>query len=127
MPGIKAKAIHVGFVLAIAAITLSPVPDATSSESLSAADNSAQGGPLTPGQIDNLVLLGKVWGVAKYHHPDIAGGRIEWDAELGRILPVVLGARGNVAGTAAISRWLAALNTSKCQSCAAMPDSAHLR
>jgi len=127
MLGSTTKAIHLGLALGIAAITLSPALDVGSSESLVAADSSAQGVTLTAGQIDNLVLLGKVWGFAKYHHPDIAGGRIDWDAELRRILPAVLGARGNVGATAAISRWLAALDSSKCVSCAAMPEAPHLQ
>jgi C-terminal processing protease CtpA/Prc len=110
----------------IVAMALSPALDTGSSESLSAANRSSQIVALTADQVDNLVLLGKVWGFAKYHHPDIAGGRVDWDAELRRILPSLLRARGPVA-TTAIARWLASLDSSKCKSCAVMPEDPHLR
>lgn len=34
-----------------------------------------------------LELLGKVWGLVKYHHPEVAKGNYNWDAELFRMLP----------------------------------------
>lgn len=40
----------------------------------------------TQPQIENLYLLGKVWGFVKYHHPEIAKGNRNWDFELFRIL-----------------------------------------
>ena len=39
--------------------------------------------------IENLALLGKVWGFAKYHHPSFLTGRLCWDAELLRLIPPV--------------------------------------
>ena len=48
---------------------------------------------LTPVQIANLVLLGKVWGFLKYHHPAVTTGTRHWDYELFRVLPAVLAAR----------------------------------
>ncbi|QSS96569.1 S41 family peptidase [Psychroflexus sp. ALD_RP9] len=42
---------------------------------------------LTSKQIDNLELLGRVWGFLKYHHPEIAKGNYNWDYELFRFLP----------------------------------------
>ena len=44
---------------------------------------------LTQPQQDNLFVLGKVWGLLKYHHPKIAGGDVNWDYELLRILPTI--------------------------------------
>ncbi|MBN8641025.1 MAG: peptidase S41 [Flavobacteriales bacterium] len=41
---------------------------------------------LSNSQIENLYLLGKVWGFVKYHHPEIAKGNINWDYELFRIM-----------------------------------------
>jgi C-terminal processing protease CtpA/Prc len=38
-------------------------------------------------KIDDLELLGKIWGFMKYHHPAIAKGNYNWDYELFRILP----------------------------------------
>jgi C-terminal processing protease CtpA/Prc len=37
--------------------------------------------------INNLELLGRVWGFLKYHHPEIARGNYNWDYELFRFLP----------------------------------------
>lgn len=45
---------------------------------------------LTPQVIDNLDLLGRLWGFLKYHHPTIARGQYNWDYELFRILPTYL-------------------------------------
>lgn len=45
---------------------------------------------LTPSVIDNLELLGRIWGFLKYHHPLIAQGKYNWDYELFRFLPSYL-------------------------------------
>ena len=39
---------------------------------------------------ENLALLGKVWGFAKYNHPVFLTGQLCWDAELLRLFPPVL-------------------------------------
>lgn len=39
--------------------------------------------------LENLNILGKVWGFVKYHHPAVAKGNHNMDAELFRILPTV--------------------------------------
>ena len=83
---------------------------------------------LTAGQIDNLVLLGKIWGFAKYHHPAITTGGVDWDAALLQILPSVLDARGRAAATTTISGWLARLDSpAACNPCAKIPDNLSLR
>jgi C-terminal processing protease CtpA/Prc len=38
-------------------------------------------------QVDNFYLLGKIWGFLKYYHPNIAGGKYNWDKELIDFLP----------------------------------------
>lgn len=35
---------------------------------------------------EDLVLLGKIWGFLKYHHPKVASGDLNWDFELFRFL-----------------------------------------
>jgi hypothetical protein len=45
---------------------------------------------VSPQQTRNLFKLGKIWGFLKYHHPEIAKGKIDWDKELFRALPIVL-------------------------------------
>lgn len=37
--------------------------------------------------VEDLVILGKVWGFIKYHHPEVGRGNYNWDAELFRLLP----------------------------------------
>ena len=33
-------------------------------------------------QIEHLALLGKSWGMLKYHHPNVAAGKYDWDSAL---------------------------------------------
>jgi C-terminal processing protease CtpA/Prc len=83
---------------------------------------------LTTVQVENLVLLGKVWGFAKYHHPRITRGQVDWDLELRRVLPSVLSARGHESALSAITEWLVILGTPEtCQPCAVLPDAAQLK
>lgn len=42
---------------------------------------------MTPQLVDNLDLLGRVWGFLKYHHPVISKGAYNWDEELFKMLP----------------------------------------
>jgi hypothetical protein len=41
-------------------------------------------------QLNNIDLLGKIWGFLKYYHPEISAGKYNWDFELFRILPKIL-------------------------------------
>jgi len=41
-------------------------------------------------KINDLELLGRIWGFLKYHHPAIATGNYNWDYELFRMLPQYL-------------------------------------
>ncbi|NLL60264.1 MAG: hypothetical protein GX243_05375, partial [Tissierellia bacterium] len=38
----------------------------------------------------DLAKLCKVWGLAKYYHPEVVSGNINWDYELFRVMPHVL-------------------------------------
>lgn len=77
---------------------------------------------LTKQQIESLVVLGKIWGFVKYHHPVVAHGDLSWDYELFRVLPSVMDARDAKARNAAIGRWLAKLGEpTKCSPCATLP------
>jgi hypothetical protein len=48
---------------------------------------------LTEVQIENLVVLGKVWGFLKYHHAKVTSGQFHWDYELFRVMPEILSAK----------------------------------
>lgn len=39
--------------------------------------------------VENLALLCKVWGFLKYYHPEVAGGKYDWDAELFKVMSPV--------------------------------------
>lgn len=43
--------------------------------------------------VENLVILGRVWGFLKYYHPVVASGKYNWDYELFKIMPLVIAAR----------------------------------
>ena len=64
---------------------------------------------LTSNQVDNLFTLGRVWGFLKYHHPAVAAGRRQWDYELLRILPAVLGAPDGSHANESIVQWIDSL------------------
>ena len=77
---------------------------------------------LTAQQVDNLVLLGKVWGFLKYHHPAIVAGRRHWDYELFRVLPQVLAAPDHRAGQKTLAAWVASLGEPPpCSPCVEVP------
>jgi len=57
-------------------------------------------------QVVNLKYLAEVWGVIKYHHPLVAEGAFNMDAELFRMLPEVLKAKDNNELSAVIEKWV---------------------
>jgi C-terminal processing protease CtpA/Prc len=68
-------------------------------------------GPVTlnPTKKDNLKLLGLIWGYLKYYHPAVGAGNYNWDYELFRILPEVLGATHEKERDEIFLRWAAGL------------------
>jgi len=58
-------------------------------------------------QIKNLELLGKIWGLMKYHHPAIAKGNYNWDYELFRFLPNYLKVNTNEQRDSLLNKWTA--------------------
>ncbi len=82
-----------------------------------------QANALTPAQVENLVLLGKVWGFLKYHHPEIIAGKRQWDYDLFRVMPSVLTARDRAAAQKALASWVASLGDAPpCRSCVPAPQ-----
>jgi len=57
-------------------------------------------------KIDDLELLGRIWGFLKYHHPAIAAGNYNWDYELFRMLPEYLKANGNQQRDRILIKWI---------------------
>ncbi|TYZ13542.1 peptidase S41 [Hymenobacter lutimineralis] len=66
-------------------------------------------GKLSKQQVENLAVLGRVWGFAKYYHPAVAAGEHNLDACLLRLLPQVLASASLKARSQLLSAWLTSL------------------
>ncbi len=64
---------------------------------------------LSPIIINNLALLGRVWGFIKYHHPEIGQGNYNWDYELFRFLPKYLAVKTDEARNNLFIEWIDSL------------------
>ena len=64
---------------------------------------------LLPKNIEDLELLGRVWGFLKYHHPEIAKGNYNWDYELFRFLPDYLKVNNDAARDKLLIDWIDSL------------------
>ena len=85
------------------------------------------GDSLTPIQVENLVLLAKVWGFLKYHHPAVTGGQVHWDYELFRLI------HGTLRATNSRQFWTLMVDAidalgplEPCDPCAQLPSDIHL-
>ncbi|WP_426489633.1 S41 family peptidase [Hymenobacter sp. 102] len=73
---------------------------------------------LSKQQLENLAVLGRVWGFAKYYHPVVARGEVNMDAELFRVLPKILQASNQEARSQILSTWLTSLGpVPACSAC----------
>jgi len=68
---------------------------------------------LTATQSDNLVVLAKIWGFLKYHHPVASGGDYNWDFELFRVMPRILAVKTAAERNDIFSNWIAKLGPYK--------------
>ncbi|QDW27125.1 peptidase S41 [Pedobacter sp. KBS0701] len=67
----------------------------------------------------NLMIAGQFWAFLKYHHPAIAKGDYNWDAELFRFLPSVLAAKSNQELSITLEQYLDKLpKPNPCKTCA---------
>src|SRR5690606_444168 len=83
---------------------------------------------LTATQLDNLTLLGRIWGFLKYHHPEIAKGNYNWDYELFRFLPRYMEANNEANRDELLIDWIASLGeVPACESCVEAPLYARLK
>jgi len=73
---------------------------------------------LTSKKIEDLELLGKVWGFLKYHHPAITKGNYNCDYELFRFLPNYISAKTIEERNNLLISWIDSLGKiDKCKSC----------
>lgn len=83
---------------------------------------------LTEQQLDNLTLLGKVWGFLKYHHPEIAKGNYNWDYELLRFLPKYQQATSILARDQLLLNWINGLGAVPlCNHCKPTANDAYVK
>lgn len=64
---------------------------------------------LTKSKIEDLDVLGKIWGYLKYYHPSIANGEYNWDYELFRILPKVIDVKNQKERNSILNSWVLSL------------------
>lgn len=82
---------------------------------------------LTETQVENVAVLGTVWGFLKYHHPRVAAGELQWDFELFRVLPDILDATDPEARNRRLVQWVDELGVPEsCDPCATPPENAQL-
>lgn len=78
---------------------------------------------LTPTQTENLTVLGRVWGFLKYRLPSVAGGKLQWDYELFRVLPSALAAPNRRTLDRTLAKWVEKLGVpASCNPCAKPPQ-----
>lgn len=66
---------------------------------------------LNKSKINDLAVLGKVWGFLKYYHPAVATGDYNWDYELFRVLPKILESKNQTERNTILSTWVESLGT----------------
>lgn len=83
---------------------------------------------LSDEKVEDLELLGRVWGFLKYHHPMIANGDYNWDFELFRMLPSYLETKSISERNNVLIDWINSFGKiEKCKSCKAVKDDAYLK
>ncbi|MGV8964293.1 MAG: S41 family peptidase [Candidatus Saccharimonadaceae bacterium] len=83
---------------------------------------------LTVKKIEDLELLGRIWGFLKYHHPAIAKGVYNFDNELFSVLPEYLSAGSNQQRDSIVIEWINIYGKiSKCKNCRVTSQSAFLK
>ncbi|WP_026808548.1 S41 family peptidase [Arenibacter latericius] len=83
---------------------------------------------LTTENIDNLELLGRIWGFLKYHHPEIANGNYNWDYELFRFLPKYIMVENPIERDKIILEWIDSFGQVKeCEKCQVTDKNAFLK
>jgi C-terminal processing protease CtpA/Prc len=61
---------------------------------------------LSDSKIDDLVLLGEIWGFLKYYHPAVARHDYNWDYELFRILPKIISCKTKAERNEVLLNWV---------------------
>ena len=98
-------------ILLICVITACAQPEKKSAAGFTA-------GVVSEKQLDNLVLLGRVWGFLKYHHPAVGAGKFNWDNALIENLPAYINIQDDDARDQYLLKWIESLGkVNLCKSC----------
>ena len=62
-------------------------------------------------QEKSLIALGQLWGFLKYHHPAVSEGKLDWDAELIKIIPSVMNAQNEEEWKVILDNWVDSLGS----------------
>ena len=74
--------------------------------------------PADPASTKRLTAVGQLWGFLKYHHPAIAKGDHNWDADLFRKLPAILQSKSDLQVSGLLEKWVDELGpVVKCDTC----------
>lgn len=84
---------------------INQVPQAESDKRFDTGSNITLGNPSTQ-MIENLEVLGKVWGFLKYYHPDVTQGKYNWDYELFSVLPQIANAADKTTRSKLLNKWI---------------------
>ena len=60
-------------------------------------------------QKKSLIAVGQLWGFLKYHHPVVSEGKLDWDAELIKIIPAVLNVQNEEEWKIILDNWVDSL------------------
>lgn len=77
---------------------------------------------LTDQKVEDLYVLGLVWGFLKYYHPAVAAGEYNWDYELFRILPKIQQAANPAQRDAVLVEWIRGMGKFREQKRVEKPD-----
>jgi hypothetical protein len=78
--------------------------------------------------IENLELLGRLWGFLKYYHPEIGKGNYNWDYELFRILPSYLNSTSIEQRNKILLSWLKKVGKiPNCKTCKDTQENTYLK
>ncbi|WP_346879369.1 S41 family peptidase [Clostridium sp. UBA3061] len=109
------KKVVISFILIVMVLTFVSCTSSDKTEEMNlkrsqdtefASDSGVRIEKLSEVQQKNLHTLAKVWGFAKYRHPEITAGNINWDAELFRVMPKVLEATTKEEAGDIMATWL---------------------
>lgn len=63
--------------------------------------------------LDNLYIVGKVWGFLKYYHPEVRKGKFNWDYELFRIVSRITAVKSKSVRDSILLNWIDSLGEIK--------------